>query len=238
LRFEKHTNNIMLKSNFKYFINNYRKNRGFSLLELMVVLVIIGILAIGVVFMFADPTAKIKAVSFELRGDIHLARSVAVTENKEVRIDFFPNTDSYRIWTDDWDAGTSTVDTPPQDGVYTEDDPATPAKDGDTLVKEVIFRENVEYYEFAGAPPANGPAADPLGTTLTAGNGITLGATTLTLFPDGTCDNSGSIVVYYSPRDDFDYIKGDPYAVVVENTVTGRIIIQRWRRADGAWNRK
>jgi prepilin-type N-terminal cleavage/methylation domain-containing protein len=230
LRFEKHTNNIMLKSNFKYFINNYRKSRGFSLLELMVVLVIVGILAIGVVFMFADPTAKIKAAAFELRGDIHLARSVAVTDNTEVLIDFDPAADSYRIWVDDWDA---VNDAPGTDGAY-----AASASGNDTLVKEVVFRENVEYYEFAGAPPANGPAADPLGTTLTAGNGITLGATTLTLFPDGTCDNSGSIVVYYSPRDDFDYIKGDPYAVVVENTVTGRIIIQRWRRADGAWNRK
>ena len=233
MRFEKHANNIMLKSNFKYFINNYRKNRGFSLLELMVVLVIIGILAIGVVFMFADPTAKIKATAFELRGDIHLARSVAVTDNTEVLMDFSTPSEGYTICVDDWHA---TNNAPGIDGKC-----LSSASGNDTRIKEVIFRDNIEYYggfPAPGTPPLNGPALDSLSRPLTNGNGITLGADTLTLFPDGTCDNDGSIVVYYSPRDDFDYIKGDPYAVVVENTVTGRIIIQRWRRADGAWNRK
>ena len=66
----------------KYFINTCKGNRGFSLVELMVVMVIVGILATSVVFMFADPTAKVKAVAFEMRGDFNLARGVAVKENK------------------------------------------------------------------------------------------------------------------------------------------------------------
>ena len=57
----------------KCFLQNCKSNRGFSLTELMVVLVIVGILAIGVVFMFADPTAKVKAAAFEMRGDLNLA---------------------------------------------------------------------------------------------------------------------------------------------------------------------
>jgi prepilin-type N-terminal cleavage/methylation domain-containing protein len=224
----------MLKSNFKYLIQNLQNGRGFSLLELMVVMVIVGILALGVVFMFADPTAKIKAVAFEMRGDIHLARSHAVTDNQDVLIDFGTAAEGYNICVDDWDAG---ADAPGTDGAC-----AGSASGNDTPIKEVVFRENVEYYEFA-ALPTNGPDTDPPGTDLSPGtNGRTLGgaavgATTLTLFPDGTCDNAGSIIVYYSPQDDSS-IKGDPYAVVIENTVTSRIIIQRWRRDKSAWFRK
>ncbi|MGB3647940.1 MAG: GspH/FimT family pseudopilin, partial [Desulfobulbales bacterium] len=54
----------------------------------MVVLVIVGILAIGVVFMFADPTAKVKAAAFEMRGDLNLARAEAVRRNENILVDF------------------------------------------------------------------------------------------------------------------------------------------------------
>ena len=210
---------------------------GFTLTEVLVVMVIIGILATGVVFMFSDPTAKVKAAAFEMRGDFNLARGEAVKDNQEVRVDFDPAADSYRIWLDDYDAN-GVVAPPPPDNDYTPDNPATPAKDGDTLVKEVVFRNRIQYYEFTGAPPANGPPDDPLGNSLTAGNGITLGSTTLTFRPDGTCDSEGSVVVYYPSRDNFDIIKGDPYAIVVDNMATGRVIIQRWRRDQGLWSSK
>lgn len=208
-------------------------------MELMVVLVIMGILASGIIMMFTDPTGKVKVAAFELRGDVNLARAVAVKENEDVRIDFDPATESYRIWLDNWDdsaAAGDEIGSPPQDDVYTEDDPATAAKDGDTLVKETTFHEKIKYYEFAGAPPADGPADDPLGNTLTGGNGITLGATTLTLGSNGTCDNAGSVVIYYPQPGSPGKIKGKPYAVVVDNTSTSRTLIQRW--FNGAWSRK
>ena len=47
---------------------------GFSMIELMVVMAIVAILATGVVFMFANPTAKVKTMAFELLGEINYAR--------------------------------------------------------------------------------------------------------------------------------------------------------------------
>ncbi len=212
---------------------------GFTLVELMVVLVVIGILATGIIMMFADPTGKVKVEAFEMRGDVNLARAVAVKENEDVRIDFnFGSEDGYRIWLDNWNEGAGTVGSPPQDGVYTEDDPLTAAKDGDTLVKDGTFMEQVQFYEFAGATPPNGPSDDPLGNALSPGNGITLGANTLTMRSNGTSDKAGSIVIYYPLKGTPGKIKGYPYAVVLDSTTTGRVQIQRWRNDLGDWSRK
>ena len=112
---------------------------------------------------------------------------------------------------------------------------------GDTQVKAVSFQNRVEYYAFDGATPANGPDKDPLNNDLGAGgdtDGITLGSNTLVLSPDGTCDTGGSIIVFYPDRDDFDTLRADPYAVVVDSTATGRIVLQRWRREKQEWARK
>ena len=78
----------MLEPYFKCFMKNCKWNRGFSLVELMAVLVIISILATGVVFMLADPTAKVKAAAFEMRGDFNLARAEAVRRNDNILVQF------------------------------------------------------------------------------------------------------------------------------------------------------
>jgi prepilin-type N-terminal cleavage/methylation domain-containing protein len=212
---------------------------GFTMVELMVVLVIAGILATGIIMMFSDPTGKVKVVGFETRGDINLARAVAVKENEDVRIDFnFGTLDGYRVWMDDWDDGASAVGSPPQDGVYTEDDPSTSAKDGDTLVKNNTFMRQVQFYEFGGATPADGPANDPLGTALSPGNGITFGTNTLTMSSNGTVDSTGAIVIYYPLQGSPGMIRGKPYAIVLDNMTTGRVQIQRWRDELNDWSRK
>ena len=78
----------MQNPHFKSFIKNCKSNRGFTLIEMMVVMVIVGILAVGVVFMFTDPTAKVKAAAFEMRGDLNLARAEAVRRNQDILVEF------------------------------------------------------------------------------------------------------------------------------------------------------
>lgn len=231
-------------SYFKYLIKPGQNDKGFTLVELIVVMIIVGILAIGVVFMFADPTAKVKAAAFEMRGDFNLARAEAVRRNEDVRIDFDTVNNSYRIWVDNYDDDTPpVVGPPPQDGDYTIDDPATADKDGDTLIKEVVFKNKTKYYDFTGTAPANGPDDDPFGNPLDGTAGITLGAATLTYSPNGTCDTSGSVVIYYPENGNPASMvaKGKPYAVVVDNKSTGNVRLERWRPdlgASGEWSRK
>jgi prepilin-type N-terminal cleavage/methylation domain-containing protein len=208
----------MMNSSFKYFIKNCKCNMGFTLIEVMVVMVIVAILATGVVFMLADPTAKVKAAAFEMRGDFNLARAEAVKRNENILISFEDGTnDGYRIC----------LDTNNDSDCYDEGD--------DDIVKDVFFRNGVTFYDFTGNPlPSNGPAKTPIvggvETPLTGENGIILaGAPAIEFRLDGTCDKSGVVIIYLSQQGALSVIRGKPYAVVVDSTGTGRIRLERWR---------
>ena len=209
---------------------------GFTLIELMVVLVIVGILAIGVVFMFSDPTAKVKAAAFEMRGDFNLARGQAVKENQNVLITFDDTAanSGYRICYD------------------TDSDKDCFDEGGDDVIKDVIFRDRVRYYDFIGPAllPSNGPdkapAIDGVETDLTDENGITLQNNTngdpyIYFTSNGTCEptnGAGAVVVYLSQQGNVSVIKGWPYAVVIDSAATGRVRLERWRPDKDAWYRK
>ena len=226
----------MQTSYFKYIIRSGKNNRGFSLVELMVVLIIVGILATGVVFMFSDPTAKVKAAVFEMRGDFNLARAVAVRENANVLITFDVDAnDGYRIC----------FDTDGDDDCYNEV--------GDDIIKDVVFKDRVTFYNFTSASlPSNGPdkapEIDSVETPLTGVNGITLdvngnGRPYIYFAANGTCeppDDVGCAIVYLSADGNLSVIKGKPYAVVVDSTSTGRVSLQRWRPdlSPPAWSTK
>ena len=80
-----------------------KSTQGYTLVEVIVVMVIVAILATGVVFMFVNPTARIKNQAFTMLGELNMARSRAVSENEDVRVTFIPGViDSYMIWVDDW----------------------------------------------------------------------------------------------------------------------------------------
>ena len=161
---------------------------GFSLVELMVVLVIAGILAFGVVMSFTNPIAKVKAVAFEMRGDINYARAVSVKENQSVLVDFV--TDSgpgyiicFDIDTDDGDCDNEAAD---------------------DIIKEVTFIKEVQFYDFSTiALPADGPTVTPAydselaGKSLTNEDGIIFAGNAIEMRSDGTCDQDGAVIIYF-----------------------------------------
>jgi len=214
---------------------------GFSLMEVMVVMVIIAILATGVVFMFANPTAKVKTQAFELLGEINYARSVAVKENQNVRIDFtFGTQDSYQICFDLIAGG----------GCGNE-----PAGN---ILKNNILRNDVRFYDFTGAntiPATDAPTRTPSYTSVPAGtnledqNGVILHDPTtpgtllnyLEMQPDGTCLQEGAVVIYLHSQGNKEKIRGAPFAVVIASASTGQVTLSRWRPdlgASGEWSRK
>jgi len=224
-------------SYFKYLIKQGQNDKGFTLVELMVVMIIVGILALGVVFMFADPTAKVKAAAFEMRGDFNLARASAVKENTAVLIVFtLGDIDGYQICFDTDDGGDCSDEA------------------ADDIIKEVNFDEDVQFYDFSdGTPfPANGPQATPTGTALDTPakkDGIVLidpdDATDITnsvsFEPNGTCNKNDSVIIYLPAEGNKSQIRGKPYAVFISSTATSNVQLLRWRPdlgASGEWSRK
>ena len=201
---------------------------GFTLFELMVVLVIAGILATGVVFMFSNPSSKVKNQSFSMLGEFNLARSEAVSQNVDALITLLPGAtdddqDGYRIWIDE-----------NGDSAYTAGT--------DTLIRETYFPQKVQYYD-PTVLPIGGPSTTPGGGNLIGGNGIVLDDdTTIASFfyePDGTLQDAVTeaiSVVIFAPKGSHEEIHGTPYAVTISNS-SGRVRTSRWTEA-GTWGRK
>jgi prepilin-type N-terminal cleavage/methylation domain-containing protein len=204
-------------------LNNSTPPAGFTLVELIVVMVIAAILATGVVISYTNPTAKVKTVAFGLLGDINLARSEAVNRNKDVLVDFTLGArDGYLICLD------------------TNSDKDCNDEAADDIIKEVLFREEVQFYDCTSAPPfpEGGPTKTSAGTTLAGKNGLIFGGPNyIKMQPDGTSSDNGSIIIYHPAPQNPQKVKGDSYGAVISSASTGRIRLMRWRNGKG-WSKK
>jgi len=201
----------------------HKKAQGYTLIELLVVMVIVCILTTGVVFMFSNPTAKVKGVAFAILTDLNLARSESVNRNKNVLVDFILGAeDGYLICSD------------------TDSDKDCNDEAAADIIKKVLFRKEVQFYDCISAPPYpdGGPTKTPAGTKLAGKNGIIFGGPNYIKWqPDGTSADNGSIIVYHPVPGNPRKVKGDPYAAVISSGATGRIRLQRWRQEKG-WSKK
>lgn len=204
-------------------MNHKTSSKGFTLVELSVVMVIACILATGVVFMFTDPTAKVKGVAFSLLTDLNLARSEAVNRNQDVLVDFTLGTrDGYLVCFD------------------TDSDKDCNDELPENVIKNVLFRGEVQFYDCTSAPPypENGPSRTPSGTNLAGKNGLIFGGPDYIKWqPDGTSGDNGSIIIYHPASENPQQVKGNPYAAVISSAATGRIRLMRWRKQSG-WSKK
>ena len=212
---------------------------GFTLIEVLVVMLIVGILATSVVFMFVNPNAKVKNQAFTMLGDLNMARSEAVTRNEDVLVDFIEgDVDGYQTCIDATPAGT-----PPGNNDCSDET-------GDNFIRETIFREEVQYYDPTSVPaggPSTTPEAGSTADNLLGSRGILLDDGNLpndpspnfSMEPDGTLEDgiTGNInvVIYVPTKNNHNEIYGTPYAVTISNS-SGRVRISRW--TGGAWNTK
>ena len=187
-----------------------RESAGFSLVELLVLLVIAGILAFQVFGVLTGGRSKVRGEIFTLRTAINFARSEAVKRHKEVRVDFlsdeplFDDADGYRIWIDENSSNNF---------------------DAGEQIRETAFDRQVRFYDPATAPPGGPP---PVGD----GIAFPFGYNRFTLRSDGTADFNGSVYVY-APQ------AGMPGSTVFKLVLGhhGRIRLFSWS-GDSAWSGK
>ena len=193
--------------------------RGFTLVELAVVMVIICILAAASAYIYINPTAKVKGAAFAILTDLNLARSEAVNRNREALVDFTLGArDGYLICL----ASDSDRDC--------NDEPES------NIIKEVVFQKEVRFYDCRSAPPypEGGPGKTPSGTPLAGKNGLIFGGPNYIKWqPDGTSSDNGSILIYHPAPENPRKVTGGPYAAVISSAATGRMRLMRWRRQNG-----
>lgn len=199
--------------------------KGFSLIELMVIVAIVGFLASQSIMEFTSPRNKVKASVMSMRADFNLARGEAINRNTNVRIDFLFNTDidsdgdpddGYRICVDN--AGGSGCDA------------------ADITIKKSAFVDGVKFYD-VDLRSVGGPDCTPEGAALIFPmDGVTFTGNYYEIQPDGTtAGNKDGIVYVYIPGGTAG-MEVTPYAVVISTTARNRV--RMWNKGSLAWTTK
>lgn len=195
---------------------------GFSLVELLVVMTIVAILAVTVAGSFGSAEVRLRGQVFSMMGDFNMARSEAVKKGLEVAIDLGrlgETDDDGRLW--------------PADGyrICLDVDEDSNCDSADELLREVVFDEEVHFYDVDLPPPA-GPDKTVTGEAWSAGgDGISFSANRLLMKPNGTSNKAGTIYLF-SPGGK-DGVRGGPMALVLNRI--GRMRVARWV---GEWRTK
>ncbi len=205
---------------------------GYTLLELLVVIVIIGILAVQVITGFNSPVSKLKSAAFNLRSDFNYARSEAVNRNTNVGIQFVFGTDldgdgdsddGYIIWVDSNGDGAYDIGT-------------------ESVLKTVAFNDAVRYYNLNATKGPMVDATDAHSAMDMADgsdddDGVSFTSDRYVWQPDGTPNKGGTVYIYVPSPNNAATMLADPFAVVVSPT-TGRIQMVRWHSSSNSWASK
>lgn len=223
--------------------NNRRKmglgSRGFSLIELMIVVAILGALAAAVGIYINTADANLKSFAFNLGSRFKQAKFEAMKRGHDVYLDFDYLRDGvidngYSMWVDFNDNKN------PDGWVDANGDGVCQDTEGDCVIAEVVFpnkanpavdRNGPEIYNGAAAFPTGGPDNDGPGAA-NIGDGVSANGNRFRFRPSGDCALSGAVYIYI-PRGAVgaEEVAAGPWAIIV-NPV-GRIRLDEWQPGTG-----
>jgi prepilin-type N-terminal cleavage/methylation domain-containing protein len=196
---------------------------GFTLIEILVVLVVVAILATAMAHVVSTAEAKLKAQTFNVVADFKLARFEAVKRGSDVLVDLIRAGETDDDGVDCGDGYRICLDL---DSDYNCDT-------ADTMIAETALSTPVSYYD-QNYPPAAGPDRTVSNEPWPAGqDGISFSGNRFVMHPDGFGNKTGTVYLYMP--DGRQSIGAGPFAVVLNGV--GRLRVLRWRRDLLAWRR-
>jgi prepilin-type N-terminal cleavage/methylation domain-containing protein len=240
---------------------------GFTLIEVLIVMVIVGILATGVVYMFANPSAIVKSETFNFLGEVNRARSEAVNRNVNVLIDFLHNVPEAC----ETNIAACVDDSADYDGyiICVDENDDGECGGSDEIIKVSLLNINVQFYNFDDDDnvknAVNGPDEKPDGSgevlimddgpdVDSDNDGVTLKGTNDVYYeniyytPQGTAvvdasipavflKETGSYFILYNRK--HSNMRNKVFSLTLSSG-TGRARITRWMGGapDGTWTRK
>ena len=190
-----------------------RQNRqaGFSLVELIIVVVIMGILASYVTYNLSSGATELKTFVFNTKTHFHKAKFEAVKRNRNVYIDFDFDDDGsidngYTVWADE-DCDTA----------YTGGT--------DTIIETIIFNDGPVIYA-TPRPEEPGASNNGPGPTKTINDGVSAADDKIIMRPNGRSENS-TVYLYLPKSATNNTLSAGPWAIIT--SMVGRIRIDEWK---------